>query len=138
MTHRHLIAGLGSLLGVTGGLLVLRGGAQEVMQAFGSAPLPQAAVGDPAWVGVAFMRVFGAAMLALGLTTIGASKLSGEAARAVGAPLAVGLGVLGLVTCFQAQAIWSTPGAWVLGSLIGASCVAVAVWRPVESPAVAR
>jgi len=138
MKHKHLLAGLGSLLSVAGGLLVLRGGAQEVMQAFGSAPLPQAVVGDPAWVGVAFMRVFGAAILALGLTTIGASKLSGEAARAVGTPLAVGLGVLGLVTCVQAQAIWSTPGAWVLGSLIGASCAAVAAWRPIEAAAVAR
>lgn len=138
MTHRHVVAGLGTLLGVAGGLLVLRGGAQEVMQAFGSTPLPPAAVGDPAWVGVAFMRVFGAAMLALGLATVGASKLNGDAARAVGTPLAVGLGVLGMVTCFQAHAIWSTVGAWILGSLIGASCVALAAWRPVEAPAVAR
>mgnify|MGYP001384065650 CR=1 FL=1 len=135
--QRKFIAACGMMLILAGGFLVLRGG-PTLMEVFGSSTLPQAAAGDPGWVGVAFMRVFGAAVLALGLITIGASRLSGVAARAIGLPLALGLGVLGLVALVQAQAIWSTPGAWLLVGLIGGAGAAVALWRPIDVSLAAR
>lgn len=137
MKKNNLVAVCGTLLTLAGSVLVLRGGAPEVMEFFGSSASPPAASGEPAWIGVAFMRAFGAATLALGLVMIGASRLSGEAARVLGAPLAFGLGILGLVTSLQAQAIWSTPGAWFLVALIGVACLVVA-WPPTERGAVAR
>jgi hypothetical protein len=107
------------------------------MHLFGIGVLPAPAAGEPTWVGLAFMRVFGAALAGLGLTIVGASRLRGEAARALGAPLATGLAVLGFVTFAQALAIWSTPAAWLLGGLIGVACVSVVSWRSAEQHIVA-
>lgn len=138
MKQNHVVAACGALLGLVGGVLILRGGAPEIMALFGGPALPQVAIGDPAWVGVAFMRAFGAAVLALGLVMVGLSRLDGEAAGVIAVPLAVGLGVLGLITGVQAQAIWSTSGAWALTVLLGIACLVAASWRPIKRDAVAR
>jgi hypothetical protein len=138
MRQRTFVVTCGTLLTLAGLALSIRGGAPETLRLFGVGTLPPPAAGEPAWVGLAFMRVFGAALAGLGLTTIGASRLRGEAARVLGAPLAIGLAVLGLVTFTQALAIWSTPAAWLLGGLIAVTCVSVASWRPVEQGVVTR
>jgi len=97
------------------------------MGLFGRSDLPPAQAGDPAWVGVGFIRVSGAALAALGFVTIAASRLTGEAARAIGGATAAGLALLGLVTFIQAQAIWSTPSGWVLAVVVLLACVGATV-----------
>jgi hypothetical protein len=138
MKQRTFVAVCGTLLALAGLSLMLWGGAPAVMRLFGGSGLPTAKVGDPALIGVAFMRVFGAAVLALGLITAGASRLRGEPARALGMPLALGLAVLGLVTGMEALAIWSTPTAWLLAGIIGVACVGVASLRAHERSTVTQ
>ena len=120
---RRIVVGCGALLSLAGLVLLVRGGAPELMGLFGSSALPVARAGDPAWVGVAFIRVSGAAFAALGLITIAASRLTGEGAKAIGGAAAVGLALLGVVTLIQANAIWGTASGWVLTAIVGLACV---------------
>jgi protein-S-isoprenylcysteine O-methyltransferase Ste14 len=99
------------------------------MGLFGSAGLPAAQAGDPAWVGVGFIRVSGAALAALGLITLAASRLKGEAARVIGGAVAAGLALLGVVTLIQAQAIWNTPSGWVLTVVVLLGSVGAIILR---------
>jgi hypothetical protein len=98
------------------------------MSLFGVTEIPVARSGDPTWVGIAFVRVFATALVALGLVALGASRLRGQAARAVGMPLSVGLALLTLMTFMQAQAIWDTATAWALGAAVAVACVSIAAW----------
>jgi hypothetical protein len=120
---KRIVAGCGALLSLAGLALLIRGGAPALMGLFGSPELPPAHAGDPAWVGVGFIRVSGAALAALGFITIAASRLTGEAARAIGGATAAGLALLGVVTLIQAQAIWSTPSGWVLALIVLVGCI---------------
>jgi hypothetical protein len=54
--------------------------------------------------------------------TVAASRLTGEAAKLIGGATAVGLGVVGVVTLIQAQAIWSTLSGWVLAGVVLVAC----------------
>jgi hypothetical protein len=126
---RRIVAACGALLSLAGLALLIRGGAPELMGLFGSPELPPAQAGDPTWVGVAFIRVSGAALAALGFVTIAASRLSGESARAVGGATAAGLGLLSVVTLIQAQAIWGTPAGWALAAVVLVACIGAAVVR---------
>ena len=119
---KRAVAGSGALLFLVGLMLLIRAGAPALMSQFGSSALSSPQAGDPAWVGVAFIRVSGAALVALGLLTIAASRLTGEAAKTIGAAAAVGLGLVGVVTLIQAQAIWSTPSGWVLAGAVLIAC----------------
>lgn len=120
---RRIVAGCGALLSLAGLALLIRGGAPALMSSFGSPGLPPAQAGDPAWVGVGFVRVSGAALAALGFITIAASRLTGEAARAMGGATAAGLALLGVVTLIQAQAIWGTPSGWALALVVLLGCI---------------
>jgi hypothetical protein len=120
---RRIVAGCGALLSLAGLVLLVRGGAPALMDLFGSSTLPPAQAGDPAWVGVGFIRVSGAAIAALGLIIVAASRLKGEAARAIGGAAAAGLGLLGIVTLIQAQAIWSTLSGWLLAAVVLLACM---------------
>jgi hypothetical protein len=127
MDRKSLVSGSGLVLLLTG-VAVLVGSVTRLMSLFGVAELPEPHSGDPTWVGIAFARVFGAALVALGLVGLGARRLSGQSARAVAIPLATGLAVLAVFTALQALAIWATPTAWVLGGIIAAACVSVGAW----------
>ena len=103
MDRRALVTGGGALLVLTGAAVLLAGMAR-FMSLFGVAEIPTAQPGDPTWVAIAFVRVFAAALVALGLVALGARRLSGQAARAVGLPLSAGLALLTLMTIMQARA----------------------------------
>jgi hypothetical protein len=126
---KRVVAACGALLLVTGLMLLLQGGAPGLMSLFGSGALPSPQAGDPAWVGVAFIRVSGAALVALGLITIAASRLTGEAARVMGGAAAVGLALVGVVALIQAQAIWSTPSGWLLAGAVLTGCAGAILLR---------
>jgi hypothetical protein len=120
--------GAGALLTVAG-LIIILGNVEWVMRLAGSATaLPSPESGNAVWIGVAFARVFGAALIVIGLLTSAASRLEGEAARQIRVPLAVGLTVLMVLTGAQALAIWSTPAAWVLWAIVAAACGSVFTW----------
>jgi hypothetical protein len=131
MDRKALVTGGGLLLFGTGGA-VLVGGVPRLMALFGVVDLPAASAGDPAWVGVAFARVFAAALVALGVVALGARRLTGQAARAVAFPLAGGLALLTLLTVIQAQAIWDTRTSWALAAVMAVACVSVAGWGLAE------
>ena len=120
--------GAGALLAVAG-LIIILGNVEWVMRLAGSATaLPSPESGNAVWIGVAFARVFGAALIVIGLLTSAASRLEGQAARQIRVPLAVGLTVLMVLTGAQALAIWSTPAAWVLWAIVAVACASVFTW----------
>jgi len=127
MGRRALVTGGGALLLLTGAAVLL-GSMPRLMTLFGAREIPVAQSGDPTWVGIAFVRVFAAALVALGLVALGARRLSGQAARAVGLPLSAGLALLTLMTLTQALAIWDTPTAWALGGVMAIACVSFGAW----------
>ena len=86
----------------------MEAGNDVLMGLFGGQPLPAAVAGGSGWVGVAFTRVCGAAVGAIGLLMIASTRLDEQAARTIGGPLFVGLALLTIVTVIQAQAIWAT------------------------------
>jgi hypothetical protein len=135
---KRVVAGCGALLFLAGLVLLLRGGAPALMSLFGSPPLTVPQARDPAWVGVAFIRVSGAALVALGLITIAASRLTGEAARVIGRAAAVGLALVGVVTLIQAQAIWSTPSGWLLAAVVMIACAGGVILSVSARPATAQ
>src|SRR5512147_376775 len=101
--------GAGVLLTVAG-LIIILGNVEWVMRLAGAATqLPSPESGNAVWIGVAFARVFGAALIVIGLLTSAASRLEGAAARQIRVPLAVGLTLLMVLTGIQALAIWTTP-----------------------------
>ena len=107
MARWILGVGAGALLAVAG-LIIILGNVEWVMRLAGStAELPSPESGSAVWVGVAFARVFGAALIVIGLLTSAASRLEGVAARQIRLPLAVGLTVLMVLTGAQAMSIWS-------------------------------
>jgi lysozyme family protein len=127
---RRWIAGVGAggLLTVAG-LIIILGNVEWVMRLAGAAaemPSPQS--GNAVWVGVAFARVFGAALVVIGLLTSAASRLDDAAARQVRVPLAVGLTLLMVLTGAQALAIWNTPAAWVLWAVVAVAWGSVFTW----------
>jgi len=118
------VAGLVIIVGNVGGVMRLAGSTVEL-------PAPQS--GDLAWIGVGFARVFGAALITLGMFTAAASRLEGEAARKMRIPLAVGLTLLMLLTGAQALAIWNTPTAWTLWAIVAVACGSVFTWGVTKS-----
>jgi hypothetical protein len=118
----------GTLLTLVGFVIVLANVAwvMRLAGAVGSPPPPQA--GDATWVGIAFARSFGGALVALGILTFALSRLEGEAARKVRLPFMIGLALLAALLSIQALAIWSTPSAWVLSALVALACVSALTW----------
>ena len=94
---------------------------------FGGAALGPAHAGDPGWLAVAFMRVFGAALAALGVVMLAASRLTGKAAGTVAGAATAGLALLGVATLAQAKAIWDTPAGWALAGIAVLSTVSGAL-----------
>jgi hypothetical protein len=128
MFRKSVAVGSGALLTLAGLVLII-GNIGWVMRLAGATvelPAPQS--GDLAWIGVGFARVFGAALITLGLFSVAASQLDREAARKIRVPLAVGLTVLMLLTGAQALAIWNTPAAWTLWAIIAIACASVFTW----------
>jgi hypothetical protein len=126
--RRVVGVGAGALLTLAG-LIIIVGNVEWIMKLAGAtAELPSPQSGDPVWVGVAFARVFGAALIVIGLLTSAASRLEGAAARQIGIPLAVGLTLLMVLTGAQALAIWSTPAAWLLCAVVAVACGSVFTW----------
>jgi hypothetical protein len=120
--------GAGVLLTVAG-LIIILGNVEWVMRLAGAATqLPSPESGNAVWIGVAFARVFGAALIVIGLLTCAASRLEGAAARQIRVPLAVGLTLLMVLTGIQALAIWTTPAAWVLWAIVAVACGSVFTW----------
>ncbi len=107
-----IVAGLAFLVG---------GGAPSLMVSFGSPAVPMARAGDPVWIGIAFARSLGAALVALGLVALKASRLPSDAAKAITGPLMWGLALVSLVTLAQAQAIWGTSAGWTLAGMVSAA-----------------
>jgi hypothetical protein len=123
----------GVLLSVVG-LIIILGNVGWVMRLAGAAAeLPSPKSGDPTWVGVGFVRVFGAALIALGMFAVAASRLDVEAARKVRLPLALGLTVLMVLTGVQALAIWNTPAAWTLWAIVAVACGSAFSWGVTKS-----
>ena len=125
--------GSGALLTVAG-LVIIIGNVGWVMRLAGAtAELPTPQSGDPVWVGVGFVRVFGAALIALGMFTAATSRLEGEAIRRVRMPCVVGLAVLFVLTAIQAFAIWRTPAVWALFAVIALAWGSVFTWGVTKS-----
>ncbi len=122
MSRKTVVTVSGSLLSLAGLLLLAGAGSRALMGLFGGQPLEAARPGDAGWIGVAFTRVCGAALGALGLVMIASTRLEEQAARTVGGPLFVGLAVLTIVATLQALAIWTTPAAWALPAVLLVGC----------------
>src|SRR5512143_2703319 len=127
MVQGLVVKGAVALLILSGVAFLLGMGASDSMVLFGGGPLPDARVGDPAWVGLAFARVLGAALVAIGLVLSSATRLPTDAGRAIGKSAMWGLVLLSVVTLAQAQAIWSTPAGWVLSAILVFACAASAL-----------
>ena len=123
MTRKVLVTLSGSLLSISGLIILGMAGNAALMGLFGSQVLPPPQAGEPGWVGVAFARVFGAALASLGFVMLAARQLSDGSARAIGGALLGGLALLTLVTLIQAEAIWTTPAGWALAGVIMLACV---------------
>ena len=123
MARRGMAAVSGSLLSISGVIILVMAGSQTLMSLFGGQELAASQAGDAGWVGVGFTRLFGAALASLGLVMMATRPLSDAAAKTIGGPLFAGLGLLTLVTFIQAQAIWSAPAGWVLAIVLLIGCV---------------
>jgi len=131
---RWIVGVGGGVLLTVLGLIIIVGNVGWVMSLAGAAAeLPAPKSGDVAWIGIGFLRVFGAALIALGMFTAAASRLDAAAARRIRTPLAIGLAVLLVLTAVQAAAIWSTPSAWVLCCVIAVACASVFTWGVTET-----
>ena len=123
MARRTLVTVSGSLLSISGLIILVMAGNPMLMSLFGSRALPAPVAGDAGWVGVAFTRLFGAALASLGLVMMATRPLSDTAAKTIGGPLFAGLGLLTLVAVIQAQAIWNAPAGWALATVLLVGCV---------------
>jgi len=135
MARRSMVAVSGSLLSISGLVILVMAGNQAMMSLFGSQALSAPETGDSGWVGVGFTRLFGAALASLGLVMMATRPLSDPAAKTIGGPLFAGLGLLTLVTIIQAQAIWSAPAGWALATVLLVGCVGAGqLTRPSSAP----
>ena len=123
MARRTVVKVSGSLLSMTGLMILVMAGSRTLMALFGSQVLSAPGTGEAGWVGVGFTRLFGAALASLGLVMMATGPLSDSAAKAIGGPLFAGLGLLTLVTFIQAQAIWSAPAGWALATVLLVGCI---------------
>src|SRR5512139_290912 len=98
MARRSAVAVSGSLLSISGLIILVMAGNETLMSLFGSQALSAPGAGDAGWVGVGFTRLFGAALASLGLVMMATRPLSDAAAKTIGGPLFAGLGLLTLVT----------------------------------------
>lgn len=118
MARRTQAMASGILLSVAGLVILGMAGSRTLMGLFGGQILSGPQVGDVAWVGVAFTRVFGAALAGLGLIMMATRQLSDAAAKTIGGPIFVSLALVALVASIQAHAIWKAPAGWVLVAVI--------------------
>ena len=122
MSPKAVVTTSGSLLSLAGLVLLATAGNDVLMGLFGGQPLQAAASGDNGWIGVAFTRVCGAAVGALGLLMIASTRLDEQAAKTIGGPLFVGLALLTIVTAIQAKTIWATLAGWGFAAVLLAGC----------------
>ncbi len=115
---RWIAVGSGVLLAVAGLVIIVANVGWVMSLAGGAGELPSPQQGSLTWVGVGFARMFGAALIAIGIVTAVVSRLEGEAARKMGVPLALGLAVLMLLGATQAYTVWNTPVAWALWAVV--------------------
>jgi hypothetical protein len=142
MTPRNIIRfGGGTLFGIGTILLVSTGPVASALGALGGGDAV-AGAGDPVsltfWFQLAFMRLFGAAVIGLGMVLFWcASHLSRAQHRSLVRVLSVVLGGLSLLTLGQQIAIWHSGAGWVLtGALLitALASTASAVRAPEAQP----
>ncbi len=93
-------------------------------------PVPPARAEDPAamlvWSGVAFARVFGAALMGLGAVLLASTRASGRD-RAIGVALCLSSTFAALVTAAQQRAIWSSRNGLILVAMFGLIALAAGI-----------
>jgi hypothetical protein len=142
MTPRNIIRSGGAILAGIGTILLIATG--PVASALGALGGGDAVAGasDPVsltfWFQLAFMRLFGAAVIGLGVVLFWcASHLTLAQHRSLARLLSVVLGGLSLLTLVQQIAIWNSGAGWVLtGALLmtALACAASAFRGPEAQP----